>query len=251
MFSISGHKWLVLAPQSNIARNLIERSEAASKLLQDEDSVESETEETDEENLEEMLECEQERDEEQLREITRDQLFAENLDFLSQSEHGVSGSFLQENKDASNPTPDGFYAFKRDGCDLFVRKSSLLWMIDNKQKLKVSTDRSRRFITCKESIEDDFLTCGGFVKMKVSKRDALCHRLQVFDRKRNVHRCFMSANGQRRLGTRGVAVLCNIFNVKNEIVTSSGQPFKYIDIKYFKMHGKLKHDLFTNDLRIV
>lgn len=197
-----------------------------------------------------------ERYEEELREISRDQLFAENLDFLHQEESGLSRSVLQENEDPNHPTPAGFYSFKRDGTEFFVRKSSLLWMMDNKQKFKVSTDRARRFITNKEQLEDDYLTCGGFVLMKVGRHDELC---QVIGFKFLTGRetftgssCPLEVSEDK---SRGVAVLCNIFNRslhgRQEAVTSSGLPFKYIDIKAFKAHVKLRRDLNTNQLHTV
>lgn len=88
--------------------------------------------------------------------------------------------------------------------------------------------------------------------MQVSKRDVLCQVIGFnFLTGRETFSgvsCPLTVSEDK---ARGVAVLCNIFKVKNGIVTSSGQPFKYIDIKYFKMHVKLKRDLYTNDLRIV
>lgn len=244
MLLILDFNWNAVAPAANISRSVAGgEKQSRYETINDEAT-----------NI-----CSGDEDDEELREISRDQVFTENLDFLLLSENPEvrenSRLGLRDVENPRNPSKDGFYSFERDGDEYFVRKSSLLWMMANKKKLKLTTDRSRRFIASKETNDEDYLYCGGFAIMS---RDGADELYQIMGFKFNEGReTFSGVSCPLKFPTtsegkaRGISVLCNNFKVNENVVTSTGYPFKYININNFKNHVKLKRDLKTNQLCIV
>lgn len=193
-----------------------------------------------------------ESEDELFNQVARDQIFVNNLEYILELDnHGDHGDneILQED----HPTPRGFIAVIRNSTRYYVRKSSILWMLETKAK-KISTDRLLRFIPDKKVNNDDHIMCGDFVFMRSDTRgrDRLC---QVLGFK------FLSGNPKfssiscpisvKKENARGVSVLCNFFTVQNKVLTVAKTAPDYINIDNFKKHVILKRDLHTNDLFIV
>ena len=88
---------------------------------------------------------------------SRDQAFVVNLDFLLTNHFDSSTQpdtqQLYESEDPETPNPRGFLSFIRNDTRYYIRKSSLLWMLDLSEIQKVSTDRLHRSSTRRKVIQ--------------------------------------------------------------------------------------------------
>lgn len=181
-----------------------------------------------------------------LQEVAADKAFLTNLDYL------LDGNQSDQNLQPAPQdveAPAGFLAFRRVDSNYFIRKTSILYMLDKKTS-RVSCDRLRRFIDEKKSDTTNRITCGEFVVMK--NKDNLECLYQVMGFK------FLSGSANFPGSScpltviqdkeRGVAVLCNHFKVANKIVTCKSKPLVYINIKKYVRHFNLTRNLYTNEL---
>lgn len=188
-------------------------------------------------------------DEEDLGEISRDQAFMCNLNYVTND--GRRDGALQE--DLSNiECPRGFLAFKRNNEPLYLRKSSLLWMLTSKNS-KVSADRLHRFINEKKVQGDDHVMCGDFVMMESDDNgpDRLCQvlgfKFLTGNPKFSAMSCPIKVEEEK---ARGVAVFCAFFRVTNDVVTAMRSAPKYIDMKKFKNHVTIGRDLHSDKISL-
>lgn len=174
----------------------------------------------------------------------RDESFMSNLDYL------VGGKELGKlveaiDTDEENSTPPSFICFSREGTRFYIKKASLLWWLSSSGK-RVSTDRVQRFIEDREKHSDDVLQTGDFVEILHGKRKRIAQilRFRFTDGK--------AFYGYRYEGRdkRGVEALCNLYELKNGIVSGVESSLCYVNVKSYKKHIHLKRDLASGNLRL-
>lgn len=191
--------------------------------------------------------------EDEMRNIARDQIFTSNIEYLLESENVNLKATLVDANEQESLTPNGFLSLARDGKRYLVRKSSLLWMLDAKTK-KVSTDRLRRFISDakKPGNSADDLVCGDFIIMEFEGSDQLCQVLgfRYITEKRSFTAIYCPINVSADKA-RGVEVFVNFFTITNNCISSSNRVQKYINILGYKRHVNIKRDNTTNELILI
>lgn len=193
-----------------------------------------------------------EHEDENLREISRDQAFISNLSYVSHDALRGGPSQLQEDSD-NTECPRGFVAFKINQEPVYLRKSSLLWMLTTKDS-KVSSDRLHRFIDEKRVQGNNHVMCGDFVMMESdgTGADRLCQvlgfKFLTGNSKFSAMSCPIEVDEEK---ARGVAVLCAFFQAENNVVTALKRVPKYVDMKKFKNHVTIKRDLDTDKITLL
>lgn len=184
-----------------------------------------------------------------------------SLDFLyKRGEHGENLVEAPERE-----AKKGFMTFTFGEEIVFIRKSSLLWMLDPKTT-KVSTDRVRRFHSETMKRSDGCIYIGDFIWMVPDKAGqssgsaALSLLCQVMGFKYSSGKpnfaasfCPIVAPNEN---ARGVKVLCNLFKVAERsgqnkierVVTFWDVQMKYIDIIRYKCHAMLMRNLNSNEV---
>lgn len=188
-------------------------------------------------------------DQEDLDDISRDQAFMCNLSYTTND--GRQSGALQEDL-SNNECPKGFLAFKRNNEPVYLRKSSLLWMLTSKNS-KISADRLHRFIDEKKIQGDDHVMCGDFVMMGSDDNapNRLCQvlgfKFLTGNPKFSAMSCPIEVEEEK---ARGVAVFCAFFRVTNNVVTAMRTVPKYIDMKKFKNHVTITRDLHSDKITL-
>lgn len=244
-----GFRWEKIAPMANVSvATSLTVKDTGSDALQDDDECEIDVIVAGEESPV--------GDDEELSEISRDQIFLANLSYLLESRETDANCSLVPAEDNTNSnTPKGFIGLIRQGVRYLVRKSSLLWMLHSNSD-KTSTDRLYRFVNNSKKQKADTIMCGDFVGMQTNVGEKL---FQVLGFKYSTGKGTFKGIScpikppEDATKARGVEVLVNFlaFDELSKEITFPNRAQKYINIIHYKRHYQVQRNNVTNSLTIV
>jgi hypothetical protein len=146
-------------------------------------------------------------------------------------------------------TPKGYLRLVRRGEFYLVRKSTMLWMLEEGHS-RVSSDRLKRFVSEQKSLEN-VLVPGDFIRIENEGKESVCQvikfRFKTGRQNFTAKFCPLEAPSEN---ARGVDVLVKFYDQKGDKIEACKKVHRFVDIKCYKQHLKVIRDLSLNTLKI-
>lgn len=186
-----------------------------------------------------------EEDEQEIAaELAKDSVFMHNLEYLLELEHGHKNKpgELLCSEGESQP---GFLDFRRGDTTYTLRKSSIIWMLDDSDK-KVSSDRLHRFIDQDRETRSDRISLGEIIVIKNHNDREIVGQVLGFSipGQKSMYKGFSC--GINTLTE--VMVLINTFKLIGGKLVPINQPAAYHSNKNYIRHVKFQRNVRTNEI---